>query len=485
MTPPEQLCDMWRTHQAEIRSITLRNIRDYVVGLDKHVPLYSGRHVRYVNLDNAATTPPLVPCVECLRRFYELYASVHRGTGFKSLVSTAVYERCREVVSGFIGADPSYHAVLFTPNATHALNKLAMHLDPPRDHVIVTSAMEHHSNMLPWRRLGCRVEYAGVNKSDGALDMADLERRVRANRGRLHLVAVTAASNVTGHMPPIRRIAKLAHENGAMIAVDATQLVPHRPFKMGPPGEPESIDFAAFSGHKMYAPFGAGVLVGPREFFELGAPDTVGGGTVSVVTLDDVIWAPLPDREEAGTPNVPGAVALACAMTVLDLVGMENVAEHERNLTRRALHKLSRIKGLTLYGQKDGDVREDRLGVIAMTADGMNHGMLASVLSQEWGIGVRNGCFCAQPYVRELLNVSDTEMKQIAAKLTAGDHTTVPGMVRLSFGVYNTLEETDYFAEAVESVIRSGPRGRYVLDERFAEYALDPPVVSPNDYMPF
>ena len=485
MEASEQFCDMWREHLASTCAITLRNVRDYVVGVDKQVPLYDGRSVRYVNVDNAATTPPFVPCIECTRRFYELYASVHRGTGFKSLVSTRVYEKCRGIVSGFVGADPSYHSVIFTPNATHALNKLAMHLNPPNDHVIVTTKMEHHSNMLPWRKLGCRVEYANVNRADGTLDLDDLERKIRGNNGRLHLVAVTAASNVTGHMPPIRRIAKLAHENGAMIAVDATQLLPHREFDMGAPGEPDSIDFAAFSAHKMYAPFGVGVLVGPREFFELTAPDVVGGGTVSVVTTEEVRWAPLPDREEAGTPNVPGAVALACAMTVLKLIGMGNVAEHERALTRRALSKLSRIKGLRLYGQKDPDIREDRIGVIALTADDLGHGLLASVLSQEWGIGVRNGCFCAQPYVRDLLGVSDAEMKQIITRLTAGDHTTVPGMVRISFGVYNTIEETDYVVEAIERVLRDGPRGKYAIDKRYMEYVLDPPILSPDDYMPF
>ncbi len=485
MEPTNNFCDMWREHLAETCAITVRNVRDYVVGLDKEVPLYSGRSVRYVNVDNAATTPPFAPCIECSRRFYELYASVHRGTGFKSLVSTHVYEKCRGIVSEFVGADPSYYAVVFTPNATHALNKLAMHLRPPSDHVIITTKMEHHSNMLPWRKVGCRIEYAEVNKADGTLNLADLERRIRANSGKVHLVAVTAASNVTGNMPPIRQIARLAHEHGAMIAVDATQLVAHRGFEMGAPGEPESVDFAAFSAHKMYAPFGVGVLVGPRKFFELTDPDTVGGGTVSVVTTEEVKWAPLPDREEAGTPNVPGAVALACAMTVLKLVGMENVAEHERVLTRRALEKLSRIKGLTLYGQKDPDLREDRIGVIAMTADGVGHGLMATILSQEWGIGVRNGCFCAQPYVRELLGVSDSEMKQIVSRLSIGDHTTVPGMVRISFGLYNSIEETDYVIEAIESVVRNGPRAKYALDPHHMEYVLDPPVVSPDDYMPF
>jgi selenocysteine lyase/cysteine desulfurase len=485
MNSNEQILDLFRAHDEELRTIRLENVRDSIVGLDKHVPLFNGRQVRYVNLDNAATTPPLVPVLDCFHRFFELYASVHRGSGFKSLVSTHIYERCRKTVGEFIGADPSYHTLIFTPNATYALNKLAARLNPPSDGVVLCTLMEHHSNLLPWRRLGCRVEYAGIQRKDGSLDLSDLESRIRANSGRLRLVAVTAASNVTGSLPPIRRIARLAHEHGAMIAVDATQWVPHRAFRMGAPDDPERMDFAAFSGHKMYAPFGTGVLVGPREFFEKGEPDTVGGGTVNAVTRDDVIWAPVPDKEEAGTPNLAGAVALACAAKALQSIGMDNLAEHERELTRLALRGLSRMDDVTLYGLKDGDVGEDRLGVIALTAEGLPHAKLACILAHEWGIGVRNGCFCAQPYVRELLGISEQEMKGVLKRLALGDHATVPGMVRVSFGVYNKAEEVDYLLEALRAVLAHGPRAEYILDERYMEYVPDPPAVSPDDYIPF
>jgi len=339
---------------------------------------------------------------------------------------------------------------------------------------VLTTLMEHHSNLLPWRRLGCEVHYAGVRRSDGRLDIKDLQDKIERNSGRRCLLTVTGASNVTGNMPPIREIARMAHEHDARVAVDATQLVSHRSFKMGAPDDPERIDFVAFSGHKMYAPFGCGVLVGPRSVFEEGTPDMVGGGTIHMVTMKDTVWADPPEREEAGTPNVVGGIALAVAVRTLTSIGMENVAEHERELTRRALRKLRRIDGLTLYGQADPGVQRDRIGVITMNANGLSHGELAAILGYEWGIGVRNCCFCAQPYVRELLGVPEEHAVESLKNLATGNPAAVPGMVRMSLGVYNTEEDVDLFVEAVRRVLTDGPRAHYVVDERNADYVPEP-----------
>jgi cysteine desulfurase/selenocysteine lyase len=466
------------------RGITIDNVRDHVVGIDRRVPLFDGRLVPYVNLDNAATTPPFGPVVECARQFLNWYASVHRGSGFKSLLSTHVYERCRGAIAEFVGADLSHHALIFTQNATHALNKLAMHVCPTDGRKILTTVMEHHSNMLPWRKLGSQVDYVRIERADGSLDLADLEDKIRRSAPHLSLVTVTGASNVTGIMPPIRRIARLAHAHGALLAVDASQLVPHRALKMGAPDDPERIDFLAFSGHKMYAPLGTGVLVGPRSAFEERDPDHVGGGTVHAVTMDDVMWAALPEKEEAGTPNVLGCLALACATKVLESIGMDNVAEHERQLTRRALSRLGSLDGLTLYGPLDAELRHDRIGVITLNAEGFSHAKLAAILGHEWGIGVRNGCFCAQPYVRELLGITDDEMRRIVARLAAGDHATVPGMVRISFGVYNTIDEVDHLVEALRSILSDGPRANYILDDQYLDYVPYPAAVRIGDYSP-
>ena len=481
---PGSVDALCRTCSDLAAEVTIDNARDYVVGVNQKVPLYDGREARYVNLDNAATTPPFKPVVECSHQFLDWYASVHRGSGFKSQVSTHVFERCREVVAEFVGADLDHHAVIFTQNATHALNKLAMHICTGSRNSIITTAIEHHSNLLPWRKLGCDVAYVGINHNDGTLDMADLEAKVRSRAGRIGLVTVTGASNVTGVIPPIREIARLAHENGALFALDASQLVAHRPFKMGAPDDPERVDFLALSAHKMYAPFGSGVLVGPKTAFEGRDPDHVGGGTVDAVTNSEVMWAPLPEKEEAGTPNLPGCLALACAAKVLEAIGLDNIAEHERDLTRRALAGLSRLDGVAIYGPTVPPDELDRVGSISFNVDGYGHAELAAILGHEWGIGVRNGCFCAQPYVRELLGISDEEMTRIVKKLAAGDHTNVPGMVRASIGVYNTADEVDYLVEAVGAILAEGPRAEYALDQRYRDYVPQPASVCLDDYLP-
>ncbi len=483
MSHPDDPVDLCQACCDLAAGITLDNVRDYVVGVHRTVPLFDGREVPYVNFDNAATTPPLQPVLDGVQRFFEWYASVHRGSGFKSMLSTHVYERCREVVADFLGADLSHHTLIFTQNATHALNKLAMAFCQSADQVVLTTVMEHHSNMLPWRKLGCQVDYAGITP-DGRLDMADLEAKILTHAGRLSLVTVTGASNVTGIMPPIRRIARMAHDAGALMAVDATQLIPHRPFSMGAPDDPERIDCICMSAHKMYAPFGAGALVGPKAAFETAVPDHVGGGTVNAVTMDEILWAPLPEKEEAGTPNLLGCLALGCVLRVLDSIGREGLAEHERTLTRRALAQLREIDGLTIYGPDDPELRQDRLGVITFNADRFDHAQLAAILGHEWGIGVRNGCFCAQPYVRELLGISDGEMREIVAKLNQGDHTTVPGMVRISFALYNTAEEVDYFLHALRTVLAEGPRADYVIDPQHLDYVPDACPVHVEDYSP-
>jgi len=469
MRHPDDVLDYCEQCRRDASAVHLENVRDQVVGLDRQAPLYDGGSHTYVNLDNAATTPPFTAVVRCMTRFFEWYSSVHRGAGFKSRFSTHMYHQCREAVAEFVGADLSYHTLIFTQNATHALNKLALRLDLPPGSVVLATEMEHHSNLLPWRKVGGTVDVARVRPEDGSLDLDDLARRVVRHAGRLRLVAVTAASNVTGLLPPIRRIARLAHEHGALLAVDATQLVPHRPFALGAPDDPERVDFAAFSAHKMYAPFGSGVLIGPRHVFEQGAPDVVGGGTIEGVTLDRVIWAAPPEKDEAGTPNLPGAVALAATVQTLRSIGMEALAEHERALTRRLLEGLARIGGITLYGPGDAALAQDRLAVVPLNLDRLGHAATAAALAYEWGIGVRNGCFCAQPYVRRLLGVGDAEMRAALHRLAAGDHVRVPGMVRVSLGVYNTADEVDYLIEALRRLAADGPRARYVLDPASGE----------------
>ena len=439
--------------------LSLATVRSQVVGIDQQVPLLDGSWRTYINLDNAASTPALRPVAERVNALMPWYASVHRGTGFKSQLTTWAYEQAHAAVLRFVGADPGEHVAIFCRNSTEAINRLARRFPLGEGDVVITSLMEHHSNDLPWRGRAhlCRV---GVT-AEGALDEDHLEHLLRRYAGRVRLVAVSGASNVTGYVNPIYRIAQRAHEVGAQVLVDGAQLVPHRRVEMGPLSDPAHIDYLAISGHKMYAPYGTGALIGRRDLFLQGDPDLVGGGAIALVTTSDVAWAPLPDKEEAGSPNVPGAVALAEAVRCLEQMGMDAVAEHEATLTAHALERLRAIDGIVLYGDTNPGCCPIRLGVISFTVRGMDHALVAAILGYEAGVGVRSGCFCAQPYIFSLLNVSPEEVARLREDAARADLRHMPGMVRLSFGCYNTAGEIDAAADALERIVRGEYRGRY------------------------
>jgi selenocysteine lyase/cysteine desulfurase len=450
-------------------------LRDLFVGTEVDVPVLGGGTRRYINFDNAASTPPLKSVRDGVVSFLDHYASVHRGTGFKSQLSTWAYEEARREVLTFVGAEPQAHVCLFGKNTTDALNKLARRLPFQPGDVVLTTEMEHHSDDLPFRGVAT-VLHAGV-LPDGRLDEADFDRLLEAHRGRVRLVAVAGASNVTGYLNPIQRLAGKAHAAGAIIAVDAAQLAPHRAIRVGPLNDPEHLDFVALSAHKLYAPFGTGALVGRRDVFERGDPEQRGGGTVEIVTLDEVVWAEPPDREEAGSPNVVGAVALGIALRQLAEIGMETVAAHEAELTRHALLGLSQVPGIRIYGDPSPETADQRLGAIPFELAGMSHFLVAAVLGYEHGIGVRSGCFCAHPYVLRLLGLSDDEAHAVRDRMAAHDKREMPGMVRMSFGLYNTLDEIDQFIEALQHIARGDILGEYRQNPATGEYI-------PGDWQP-
>jgi selenocysteine lyase/cysteine desulfurase len=437
--------------------MTITDLRRAVIGIDTRVPLLDGSERPYVFLDNAASTPTLRPVLDAVERFLPWYSGVHRGTGFKSLLATEMFDRAHDIIGAFVGADPASNTVVFTKNTTECVNKLANRCAFRPDDVVITTVMEHHSNDLPWRRTA-RVVHIGMT-AEGRIDIPALRTALHQHRGRVRLVAVHGASNITGLCAPVHDIARWTHEAGARLFVDAAQLAPHRPVAMLPDDDPRHIDFLALSAHKMYAPFGTGALVGPRAFFEEGPPDMVGGGVVDLVTLDAAEWNEPPHKEEAGSPNVVGAIAMAAAAGVLRDVGMESIAEHEHELLTYAYGKLRGMKRIVLYGPTD-NLRE-KVGVVTFNIEGMHNALAAAILSAEAGIGVRNGCFCAHPYVKLLLRLSPEEDARFTAEVRAGDKRNLPGMVRASFGCYNTREDVDALLEALGRIVRGEVRGEY------------------------
>lgn len=421
------------------------NYRRMVVGVEAPVPLKDGQYVTGINFDNAATTPPFNNVMKAIIRFSPWYSSIHRGTGYKSTISSEIYEESRNEVLKFVGADPNYYTAIFVKNATEAINKLSYRLcKKDKKCMILSTSMEHHSNDLPWRDK-YNVGYIDVN-DDGTLSIDDLKYKLKKYRKVVRLVAVTGASNVTGAKNPIYQIAKLCHKNGVKILVDGAQLVPHCPVDMGEPGDSDNIDFLVFSAHKMYAPFGIGVLIGPKEVFMEGSPDYVGGGTVKFVTHDYVSWDDPPEKEEAGSPNVIGATALMASIRTLDSIGMKNIEKYERQLTAYALEKLKLIPQVIFY---DNVPVENRVSIIPFNIKGMEYDKVAQLLSDFGGIAVRCGCFCAQPYVQSLLKISPIEAK----KYINNKDMKRPGMVRVSFGLYNTYNEIDEFIYVLKRII--------------------------------
>ena len=251
-------------------------------------------------------------------------------------------------------------------------------------------------------------------------------------------MAVTGASNVTGYLPDVHRIARLAHARGARLLVDAAQLLAHAPVSVLPKDDPGHIDFLAGAGHKAYAPFGSSFLYGPVELLDEAPPYIPAGGTVVYVTEDEAFYKKSPDRHEGGTPNIAGAVALAAALRFLEQAGMKSVRAHERVLVERAMDGLAKLDGVRVLGSPDP---AQRIGALALTIEGVPHELAASILNREAAIAVRNGCFCAHPYLHKLLGLEDTS--ELRRRLVAGEDVDLPGAVRPSFGIFNTEDEVD------------------------------------------
>ncbi len=408
-----------------------------IYGFDQKVPTKYGLK-RYLNLDNAASTPPFKDVVGLIMKEGSWYSSIHRGAGYKSQYMTSRYEESRKIVSDFVQADPSHDVVIFTKNTTDSLNKVRHYLPYLPGELVIFTRLEHHSNELPW--VNCKhfiIELRGDR-----LDLEQLEMVLKHNRGNVKLLAVTGASNVTGYLPPIYTLAEMAHLAGARILVDAAQLAPHRPLCVHSAADPRHIDFLAFSGHKMYAPFGSGVLIGPKWLFSQGPPSQVGGGTVKTIDSETIYWVDPPDVEEAGSPNVFGALAIAESCKVFNKIGWKKLIDHEQQLLEAGLLGLKKIPGITIYNE----TLTQRVGVISFNVAGAHHQAVAEALA-EYGIGVRTGCFCARNYVKHLLGLSPGS----SPVSNEGD---LPGMVRVSFGCYNNISDVSNFLEALEKFVK-------------------------------
>jgi len=455
--------------------------RDQFAGVDLPVPVLGGNTVTGINFDNAASTPPLKRVRDAVTAFSDVYSSVHRGTGYKSRLATDAYERARERVAEFLHVDERSQVVVFVKGTTDALNRIAAEQARLDGRQVLVTEMEHHADLLPWRH---RTGHLMVGLTpDGGIDLDAIEQALKGSKGTIGLVAISGASNVTGFISPIHEVAELAHRYGALISVDAAQLAPHRRIDIRPAGDPGHLDFVSFSGHKMYAPYGAGILVAPRDFFA-GTPEVMGGGAIRIVTWDDTVWAGLPDREEAGSPNVIGAVALGVAIETLVELGFDEMLHHEAALGERLLKGLSEIPGVGILGGIDRG--PERLGLASFVIEGVHHGLAAAALSHEWGVAVRNGCFCANPYVFHLLHMSKEAVATVEGEVAADRRKALPGAVRASLAPYNNEGEVDRFVKAVKQLAAGQLRHSYEQssDGTFSPVGGWPAIENPLRNMP-
>lgn len=377
-----------------------------------------------VYLDNAATTQKPREVVEAIvNEYYSVNANVHRGVHFLSQQATELHEQARERVARFVGARSS-HEIIFTRGTTESLNLVASSFGEAcmkaGDEVIL-STMEHHSNIVPWQMLrdrkGIVIKVIPINEA-GELDLKAYEELFTP---RTRLVSVTHVSNVLGTVNPVKELTAVAHAHDVPILVDGAQSVPHFPVDVTDIG----CDFLTFSGHKVYGPTGIGVLYGREDWLDRLPPYQGGGEMIAHVTFAQTTYEQLPYKFEAGTPDYVGSNALAVALDYVSRLGMEHIAAHERELTAYAMERLGAIPGLRIYGQA-----REKDAVVAFNIEGIHHLDMGTLLDR-LGIAVRTGHHCAQPLMERY---------------------GVEGMVRASFGLYNTLQEIDTLAEGIERI---------------------------------
>ncbi|WP_346119936.1 aminotransferase class V-fold PLP-dependent enzyme [Micromonospora coerulea] len=387
-----------------------------------------------INLDYAASAPCARAAADAVAELLPWYASVHRGAGALSRRCTLAYERARQTVGDFVGARAGDH-VIFTRNTTDALNLLARAL--PAGTTVVTFAGEHHANLLPWPRGSVRLPVpespAGAVR---ALDAALGELRRDARPGLPVLVAVTGASNVTGERWPVAELARVARRHAARIVVDAAQLAPHAPVDL----TALDVDYLALSGHKLYAPFGAGVLVGRSDWLDAAPPYLAGGGATGHVgaATHDVRWATGPARHEAGTPNLLGAVALAAVCAALGGADRDALHAREQRLLARLRTGLAALPHVVELRTFAPDA--PRVGIVSFVVAGRNSAEVAAHLAGAHQIGVRDGLFCAHPLARRLLT-------EAAAR--SGRRDLPQTALRASIGLGSTVAEVDRLVAAL------------------------------------
>ncbi len=454
-----------------------------LVGNDKLVATINNGTLRYLNLDNAATTPAFKEVAHKINRYLEDYGSVHRGSGFKSQISTAVFEEAIPIIMDYLGVSLDSYALIITANTTSAINKLTRILRFSEQDTIFLSEFEHSANDLPWRK---EAQIVRIPSDDmGQFDMETFEEALKKSDSRgKKFVTVTAASSITGAITPIHEIAKIAHKHGAYIMVDAAQLVAHREIKLQGNREGEEIDFISFSGHKMYAPYGGGVLIGRRELLEKLSPEDIGGGNVDFVTNDSYdLSLDFFKRMTAGTPNVFGLISIAVAcMIIRNKIGFEAIYDHEQAILSQAKLKFSLLESVQTYCDLNYDAKR-KCSIITFNIDGINSNLVAARLGHEFGIGVRQGAICQFSYVANLLGLDSDSVQKARKNTLSGQKHLMYGIVRASFGIGNKPQDVDRLFNALSEIATSPMQTkRYYINDNGEFWPHGKPAIDASTF---
>jgi len=424
------------------------------IGCKTEYPTVDGKRGPRVYMDSAASTLMMAPAYDVGHEFLTHYASTHSDLHYAARGAGRAFDWAHDRVLEFVDADPSNYCSFFAGSgATAGFNRMAASLSRARPdrNIVLVSEMEHHSNDLPHRHHSSQIVHVpclGEFDRYGGLDMDKLEAIFAEHGDKINYIAVTGASNVTGAITPLAEIATIAHSVGAYLLVDASQMIAHAPVSM----DDADIDVLVFSGHKIYAPGSPGAVIAKKSLLETIKPAELGGGMVDDVYLAEFMpTATLPDREEAGTPNIVGGIMLGAVLDLLTRLGMDVVREKEIDMIDYTWNALKSIDGVNLYGPEPADV--PRTGTIAFNIKGFDHGLTAAALNDYHNIQVRNGCFCAHPYVRELLKreMWDMDIDPDAPNAEA-DVERKRGMARASLGLYTTQADLEKLVAAVRDL---------------------------------
>ena len=438
-------------------NIEQSNPLSQLLGADLKVPVFSGEEKRYINLDNAATTPSFQSVWDHLSKVMPWYGSVHRGSGLKSIISTKLFDKALESIRSFSDASIENDVLIFGWNTTSCINHLERRLELDQNSIVITAQYEHSSNVLPWRKNAKVIE---CNSSDdGTLDIHHLEELLRKNR--VKLVAVAAASNVTGLVTDVHSIARLAHSYGAEIFVDAAQLVAHRQLIRKAHDAIDHLDYVAYSGHKMYSPFGIGVLIAKKKIFQEGWPDSPGGGTIKLIDGAEIIWSDLPSRETGGTPNFHGIIALAEACKTLKNIGFEKIKAHEHELIEYARTQFAKNENVIIHRKLTMPNNHDSIAIFPFSLNGYHPSLIGAYLGTEKAIGVRAGHLCQFALIRHILSVPEAERIKIRSQIKDGENRNLYGVVRASCGIGTTKEDISSLAIALTDLKQNGPQANY------------------------